>query len=159
MLRSLSPAGAPASAAGGLAVLQEMLRSWGIQPGYYIARDGSGLSRYDYLTADALTWVLTQMWLDPKHDERFRNALPVFGVTGNVAQRLKGSAAAGRVWAKTGSMSQVRSLSGYVVTAEGEPLVFAFLVTGFRTSFQDVDAAMDRALLRLAEFQHANHLP
>lgn len=159
LLRSLSPAGAPATAAGGLAVLQETLRSWGIQPGYYIARDGSGLSRYDYLTADALSWVLTQMWLDPRHDERFRNALPVFGVTGNVAQRLKGSPAAGRVWAKTGSMSQVRSLSGYVVTAEGEPLVFAFLVTGFRTAVPDIDAAMDRALLRLTAFQHANHLP
>jgi D-alanyl-D-alanine carboxypeptidase/D-alanyl-D-alanine-endopeptidase (penicillin-binding protein 4) len=159
LLRSLSPAGAPASAAGGLAAMEQTLRQWGIQPGYYLARDGSGLSRYDYLTADALTWVLTQMWLDPAHDERYRAALPVFGVNGNVAQRLKGSPASGRVWAKTGSMSQVRSLSGYVVTLEGEPLVFSFLVTGFRTTFQEVDAAMDRALLRMVEFVHANHLP
>lgn len=159
MLRSLSPAGQPASTAGGLTVLQEQLRQWGIAPDYYIARDGSGLSRYDYLTADALSWVLTQMWLDPAHDEQFRAALPVFGVSGNVASRLKGTPAAGRVWAKTGSMSQVRSLSGYVVTSEGEPLVFAFLVTGFRVPFRDVDAAMDRALARLVEFRHENHLP
>ena len=122
-------------------------------------RDGSGLSRYDYLTADALTWVLTYMWRDPSHAELYRASLPVFGVNGNVANRLKDTPASGRVWAKTGSMSQVRSLSGYIVTVEGEPLVFAFMVNGFRVPTREIDAAMDRAVLRLVEFRHASHLP
>ncbi len=39
---------------------------------YFLARDGSGLSRYDYLTADALTWLLTYMWRDPNHADLFR---------------------------------------------------------------------------------------
>jgi D-alanyl-D-alanine carboxypeptidase/D-alanyl-D-alanine-endopeptidase (penicillin-binding protein 4) len=63
------------------------------------------------------------------------------------------------VWAKTGSMSQVRSLSGYIVTAEGEPMVFAFIVNGFRVPAREIDAAMDRALLRLVEFKHSSHAP
>jgi len=152
LLRSLSPAGAPATTEAGLKVLAETLRSWGVSNNYYLARDGSGLSRYDYLTPDALIGVLTYMWLNPGLAENFRSTLPVAGVSGSLARRMKGTTAQGRVWAKTGSMSQVRSLAGYVVTTEGEPLVFAFMVNGFRVPQREIDAAMDRALLRLVTF-------
>jgi D-alanyl-D-alanine carboxypeptidase/D-alanyl-D-alanine-endopeptidase (penicillin-binding protein 4) len=151
MLRSLSVAGTDA---GGLEALRETLGGWGIAPELYLARDGSGLSRYDFLTADALTGLLTHIWNDPKHIEQYRAALPVTGLSGNLADRLKDTPAHGRVWAKTGSMSQVRSLSGYLMTQQGEPLVFAFLVTGFRVPQREIDAAMDRALLRLVSFTH-----
>ena len=153
MLRSMAPEGAPKSAAGGLKALEETLGDWGIFPQYFLARDGSGLSRYDYLTADAATWLLTHLWRDPKHAEAYKMALPVFGVNGNVANRLKETPAAGRVWAKTGSMSQVRALSGYLETLEGEPLVFSFIVNGFRVPQREIDAAMDKALLRLVQFK------
>ncbi len=159
MLRSLSPAGAPATAAGGLTTLAATLRRWGISPEFYLARDGSGLSRYDYLTADALIWLLTYMWADPAHADSFRSTLPVAGVSGSLATRLKGTPAEARVWAKTGSMSQVRSLAGYIVTTDGEPLAFAFLVSGFRVPAREIDAAMDKALLRLVEFKHPHTLP
>ncbi len=159
MLRSMAPAGAPKAAADGLTALEETLNDWGIFREYFLAKDGSGLSRYDYLTSDALTWLLTYLWRDPKHADLFRSTLPVFGVNGSVAHRLKDTPASGRVWAKTGSMSQVRSLAGYIVTVEGEPLVFAFMVNGFRVPTREIDAAMDRALLRLVEFRHASHLP
>jgi D-alanyl-D-alanine carboxypeptidase/D-alanyl-D-alanine-endopeptidase (penicillin-binding protein 4) len=157
MLRSMAPEPSQKSTAGGLAALESTMNDWGIFREYFLARDGSGLSRYDYLSADALSWLLTYVWADPKHAEPFRATLPVFGVSGNVANRLKDTPASGRVWAKTGSMSQVRSLSGYVMTAEDEPLVFAFIVNGFRVPAREIDAAMDRALLRLVNFTHASH--
>ena len=157
MLRSMAPDGAPKTAAGGLAALEETMNDWGIFRDYFLARDGSGLSRYDYLTTDALTWLLTHLWRDPGHAELYRASLPLFGVNGNVANRLKDTPVNGRVWAKTGSMSQVRSLAGYIVTVEGEPLVFAFMVNGFRIPQREIDAAMDRALLRLVDFRHENH--
>ncbi len=159
LLRSLSPAGQPATSAAGLVVLRETLRSWGISGDYFLARDGSGLSRYDFLTPDASIGVLTYVWLDPELDEGFRSSLPVMGVSGSLAERLRGTPAQARVWAKTGSMSQVRSLSGYVVTAEGEPLVFSFMVTGFRVPVREIDTAMDLALLRLVAFEHPSLLP
>ncbi len=156
MLRSMAPEGAPKSAGGGLTALEETMSDWGIFGDYFLARDGSGLSRYDYLSTDALTWLLTYLWMDPKHAELYRASLPVFGVNGNVANRLKDTPANGRVWAKTGSMSQVRSLAGYVETLDGEPLVFAFIVNGFRIPSREIDAAMDRALLRLIDFRHSS---
>ncbi len=55
LLRSLAPAGAPATTEAGLKVLRETLSRWGVCSDYYLARDGSGLSRYDYLSPDALT--------------------------------------------------------------------------------------------------------
>jgi D-alanyl-D-alanine carboxypeptidase/D-alanyl-D-alanine-endopeptidase (penicillin-binding protein 4) len=159
MLRSMAAEPTEKSTGGGLAALEETLNTWGIFRDYFLARDGSGLSRYDYLSADALTWLLTYLWADPKHAELFRSTMPVFGVSGNVANRLKDTPASGRIWAKTGSMSQVRSLSGYVVTGEGEPLVFAFIVNGFRVPAREIDAAMDKALLRLVDFKHTSHAP
>lgn len=159
LLRSLSPAGAPATGEGGLQVLRETLRTWGVAADYYLARDGSGLSRYDYLSPDALIGVLTYMWLNPALADDLRASLPLSGVSGSLAERLKGTPGEARVWAKTGSMSQVRALSGYVVTTEGEPLVFSFMVNGFRVPSREIDAVIDRALLRLVEFNHPSLLP
>ena len=151
--------GAPKTSAGGLAALEgRRMNDWGIFREYFLARDGSGLSRYDYLTADALTWVLTYLWRDPSHASGTAPHCR-FLESGNVANRLKDTSASGRVWAKTGSMSQVRSLSGYLVTVEGEPLVFSFMVNGFRVPAREIDAAIDRALLRLVEFRHSSHMP
>ena len=159
MLRSMAEGATDKSTAAGLEALEETLNDWGVFGDYFLARDGSGLSRYDYLSADALTWVLTHLWRDPKHAEAYRATLPVFGVNGNVANRLKDTPASGRVWAKTGSMSQVRSLSGYLMTADGEPLVFAFIANGFRVPTREIDAAIDKALLRLLDFKHSSHAP
>lgn len=157
LLRSIAPDGAPKSAAAGLKEVESTLNKWGISGQYFLARDGSGLSRYDYVSADALTWLLAYMWRDPNHADWYRASMPLFGINGTVANRLKDTPASGRVWAKTGSMSQVRSLAGYIVTGEGEPLAFAFTVNGFRVPQREIDAAMDRALLRLVAFRHQNH--
>ena len=159
LLRSLSPAGEPATTEAGLKVLTETLRGWGVSTKYYLARDGSGLSRYDYLSPDALVGALTYMWRHPALADNFRSSLPLAGQSGSLANRLKGTPAESRVWAKTGSMSQVRSLAGYVMTAEGEPLVFSFMVNGFRVPTREIDAAIDQALLRLVAFKHPSPRP
>jgi serine-type D-Ala-D-Ala carboxypeptidase/endopeptidase (penicillin-binding protein 4) len=153
LLRSLARPETPATAEAGLKVLGETLSAWGIAPESYIARDGSGLSRYDYISAEALTALLTHVWKDPKLSEVFRSTLPVAGVSGSLASRMKDTPASDRVWAKTGSMSQVRSLSGYIMTLEKEPLVFSLIVNGFRIPTREVDAVVEKALVRLVEFK------
>ena len=58
-----------------------------------IVADGSGLSRYDYLTADALVTVLRRMAQDPRHAAAFEATLPILGVDGTLERRLRGTRA------------------------------------------------------------------
>jgi serine-type D-Ala-D-Ala carboxypeptidase/endopeptidase (penicillin-binding protein 4) len=159
LLTALSPLASTAvaavpparNAALGLTVLQSTLESWGIAPTAFRSRDGSGLSRMDVVSADGLVRLLTRMWKEPRQRELFRSTLPVAGVSGTLAERLKNTAAVGRVWAKTGSMSNIRALSGYLETKAGEPLVFSVIVNNFVVPTSEVDAVVDRALLKLIE--------
>lgn len=157
LLYSMSPAGAEATAENGLAAVNETLKQWGIAPELYVARDGSGLSRNDYVAPDALVGVLAHLWRDPRHMEPFRSALPQAAVSGSLANRMKNTVAAERVWAKTGSMSNVRSLSGYLMTLDNEPIVFSIMTTGFRVPASQIDATMDEALVRLVKFPRELH--
>lgn len=157
LLRSLAPAGAEATAEAGLVVVNETLLNWGVKPELYVARDGSGLSRNDYLSPEALIALLTHVWGDDRHRAKFQSTLPQSATSGSLANRMKDTPAAARVWAKTGSMSNVRSLSGYLITLDGEPLVFSIIVNGFRVPSSRIDAAMDEALVRLVKFPRELH--
>ena len=152
MLVSMAPPGRPGTTDDGLVALRETLNSWQVPEASYIARDGSGLSRYDYVSADALLALLTHVWSEPKLAETFKSALPVAGLSGSLANRMKDTPAQGRIFAKTGSMSQVRSLSGYAMTLADEPLVFSIVVNGFHVPTKDIDAIIDSALVRLVAF-------
>ena len=144
--------GEPANEVAGLKALRETLTELGVDPALYASFDGSGLSRYDMLTAESLTQVLTTIWNDPVMLGPYRSALPVAGTAGSIENRLKGTPAAGRVWAKTGSMFNIDTLSGYIVTADDEPLAFSFLANNFTVPSSEIDAMMDEALLKLAGF-------
>ena len=145
--------GGPATTREGRRVLREVLQGWGIAPEQYLQADGSGLSRYNYLTADVLVAVLTRMYSDDRHYEPFIAALPVAGVDGTLAGRLKDTRAQANARAKTGSIANARALSGYVTSADGEPLVFSMIVNNFNVPQSQADAIIDRAVVRLAEFR------
>lgn len=153
LLMSMAPAGQPATTDAALIALRETMESWHVPAESYLARDGSGLSRYDYLSSDALLALLTHVWSEPTLAETFKSTLPVAGVSGLLANRMKETPAQGRVFAKTGSMSQVRSLSGYALTLADEPLVFSIVVNGFRVPTKEIDAIVDKALVRLVVYK------
>ena len=157
LLYSLAPTLSEATAEAGLEVVKDTLTAWNVAPEFYIARDGSGLSRNDYAAPDAFISLLSHMWKDPRHMEPYRSSMPNAGVDGTLSERLRSSVAAERVWAKTGSMSNVRSLSGYLMTLDNEPIAFSFMATGFRVPSSQIDATMDEALIRLVKFPRALH--
>ncbi len=135
----------------GRAVVREVLTGFGVPPDAYVLADGSGLSRYNYVAPEAVARVLEAMYRRPDF-EPFFAALPIAGVDGTLAGRLKGTRAAGNAHAKTGSLSNVRSLSGYVRAADGEMLLFVLLVNGFTVPQRVVEAAQDQVVERLANF-------
>ena len=118
-----------------------------------VVRDGSGLSRYDYVTAEAIATVLAHVYADARLRGPFEASLPIAGRDGSLANRMKGTAAEGNARAKTGSMSQVRGLSGYVTAADGEPLLFAILANNFETPAKVINDATDAIVVRLAAFR------
>ena len=155
-LKTLFGAGAgDGSAEGGQEIVREVLQSWGVPPEAYVLYDGSGLSRYNYVTAETLVTVLRQMYRDERHREAFLVTLPVGGQDGGtIARRFRGTLAAeGNVRAKTGSITNVRALSGDVTTFDGEPLVFSILANNFTQPQATIDAATDLAVERLAWVQ------
>lgn len=149
-LRTLGvPAGG--SARAGQKVVMEVLSAWGIPPEAYVLSDGSGLSRYNYVTPETLVTILRQMYRDPKHRQAFQVTLPVGGQDGGtIARRFKGTRAEGNVRAKTGSIANVRALSGYVTTLDGEHLVFSMIANNFTQPQATIDVATDLAVERLA---------
>jgi D-alanyl-D-alanine carboxypeptidase/D-alanyl-D-alanine-endopeptidase (penicillin-binding protein 4) len=139
-------------AAGGRDKLQSVLKSWDIASDSYVIADGSGLSRYNYVTSDALVRILQRVRADAKHAAAFTETLPVTGRDGTLSKRLAGTPAEGKVRAKTGTVDNVRAIAGYVETADGETLVFSIIANNFTASTSTIDAAADKALVRLATF-------
>jgi serine-type D-Ala-D-Ala carboxypeptidase/endopeptidase (penicillin-binding protein 4) len=136
----------------GRRMVREILRTWGVYADSFVIADGSGLSRYNYASAEALVRILRHLHEDPAHAEAFVPTLPVAGQEGTLSRRLQGTPAAGNVRAKTGSLAHVRALSGYVTTKDGEPLVFSMIANNFGVPAAEVDDAIDKALVRLAVF-------
>jgi len=137
------------TADSGRAVVERQLAEWGIAATSFAVRDGSGLSRHDYIAPDAIVRILDAMRRGPTF-ELFRAALPIAGVDGTIANRMRGTAAAGNVHAKTGFVDKARSLSGYVTTADGRLLIFSLLCNNWTTPSREVDQVADAIAVRLA---------
>lgn len=105
---------------------QDFYASAGIAADDVIQTDGSGLSRHDLVTPRAVVTLLKysqgQTWFAP-----YYASLPVAGIDGSLQDRMKGTVAAGRIHAKTGSVEHVRTLSGFAETPSGRRLIFSFL--------------------------------
>lgn len=135
-----------------IAAERAQLLTWGVAEDAIQIADGSGLSRFNVIAPDALLTILRRLY-EPNGASPFMEALPVAGVDGSLAERMRGTPAAGNARAKTGSMTNVRSLTGYVTTAEGEPLAFVIVANNFEGAPAIVTATMDRIVVRLAGFR------
>jgi serine-type D-Ala-D-Ala carboxypeptidase/endopeptidase (penicillin-binding protein 4) len=98
----------------------------GIAEDDVIQTDGSGLSRHDMVTPHAFVALLQFAQKQPWFAAYFAS-LPVAGVDGTLNERMKNSVIIGKIHAKTGSVSHVRTLSGYADTPGGRRLIFSFL--------------------------------
>ena len=131
--------------------LRKRLDAWGISNAGYQLVDGSGLSRRDAISADAVLSLLERM-ADPSAKSPFVTGLPIAGVDGSLSTRMKGTPAENNVRAKTGTMSNIRTLAGYVTTRDGEHLAFVVLINNFEGTGANANDALDAVAVRLASF-------
>ena len=122
----------------------------GIPEGDVIQTDGSGLSRHDLVTPRAFAAVLAyaqkQAWFPA-----FLASLPVAGADGTLNERMKEPPLAGKIHAKTGSVTHVRTLSGYAETPGGRKLLFSFLSNNQGAKNHEVHTAIDGVCLAMVE--------
>ncbi len=92
--------------------------------------DGSGLSMYDHVPATLFVNVLRQIYNDPDIYTFFYESLPISGYDGTLKQRLTDKATAGKIHAKTGTLTGSCTLAGYARTADGRDLAFCIMNSG-----------------------------
>ncbi len=127
----------------GAAEMKSFLAEAGIEPAGFNLLDGSGLSRLDLVTPATVMKLLRRMYDSPQR-ENWISLLPIGGQDGSLASRFVGTAAAGRVHAKTGSLSHVSALSGYIQRPDNTWLAFSILVNNYGGTAADVRGVMDR---------------
>ena len=114
-------------------------------------RDGSGLARADLVTPRATARLLEFMLTHP-HFTTFRESLPVAGFDGTLERRFKGTPVEGNLRAKTGTLSYVNALSGYLTTAGGQVLIVSLMGNNFVGPGREVTSVFDQIGVLLAEF-------
>ena len=128
----------------------DFFRASGIADGDVVLSDGSGLSRKDLVTPRAVVQMLryasTQTWGD-----LYRSTLPEAGEDGTLSDRMKGTPAAGRIFAKTGTIGHGNALSGYATSVHGERLLFSILGNNNNLHAQDANKVIDAICVAMVE--------
>lgn len=136
----------------GLAIVKAALTELGVDPTGYVLADGSGLSRHNLISPEALVQTLQAMANQPEAAV-YQASLPVAGVSGTLRDRLQNTPVQGNLWAKTGTMSGVTALSGYLKPINYPPLVFSVIVNQADQPASVLRRQIDDIVLTLARLQ------
>lgn len=112
-------------------------------------QDGSGLSPRNGVTADFFAKMLRLVAQDRDLFEPLLASLPQAGMSGSLRSKFKGTAAYGKLWAKTGTMGRVRTYAGYATNAGGKQLAFVVMANDYSGSGSAMRQKLDRFLLSL----------
>lgn len=110
--------------------IHKLITRIGLNPGDYKFADGSGLSLYNYVSAELLVGLLRFAYRNQNIYGQLYPALPIAGVDGTLEKRMKGAFTNGNVRAKTGTLTGISSLAGYCTAANGHHLAFAIINQG-----------------------------
>lgn len=122
--------GSPGSAEAGAHRVKEFLAEKGIDTLQLRIVDGSGLSRMNLVSPEATVRLLEEMY-NSSHFDAFYKSLPIAGIDGTIRGRMRRSVAEGNLRAKTGTLSAVTALAGYVQMADGEWLAFSIMMMNY----------------------------
>ncbi len=141
--------GPPGSARKGISLVKRLLDMAGVDTTKFRLVDGSGLSRYDLVSADIITKLLYLAYRKFSFAPEFLTSMPIGGRDGTLRKRFTEKRVFVR--AKTGTMTSVSSLSGYLETNSGRKLAFSIIINNFIGSVRLAKGIEDRIVLRLKE--------
>ena len=124
----------PASAKSARNIERQLIRKIGLDPARYRLADGSGLSLYNYVSAELETKLLRYAYQDENILPHLKQSLPIAGVDGTLKKRMRTGFAHANVKAKTGTLTGVISLAGYCKAANGHDLCFSIINNGIMHS-------------------------
>jgi serine-type D-Ala-D-Ala carboxypeptidase/endopeptidase (penicillin-binding protein 4) len=133
----------------GILLTVKFLKSLGLSDRSFEIVDGSGLSRRNLVTPKAMVLLLMAM----ASDRDFRNSLPIAGVDGTLVNRFKDTTAAGNLRAKTGTVSGVIALSGYVKPTDYDEIAFAILINNGNLPNRELRPLVDAIALLLSSLK------
>jgi D-alanyl-D-alanine carboxypeptidase/D-alanyl-D-alanine-endopeptidase (penicillin-binding protein 4) len=131
------------SRSAGLDELHAFLTEAGIEPEQYALFDGSGLSRMNEVTPHAVVTLLRFM-ANSQAKEDWSSLLAIGGVDGTLEKRMTARKVKARVIAKTGSLSHVSALSGYIERRHGNRFAFSILVNNYNGPSSDIRDLIDK---------------
>ncbi|NOX17754.1 MAG: D-alanyl-D-alanine carboxypeptidase/D-alanyl-D-alanine-endopeptidase [Chlorobi bacterium] len=137
--------GAPANAGKSVKVIEELITQIGLNPKDYRIADGSGLSHYNLVSTELMLNLLTYLYLNkPEEYETFYNSLAIGGVDGTLSARMFAKEILGNVRAKTGTLSGISTLSGYLTTQGNHKIAFSIFIQNFVEQYGAARSYQDR---------------
>lgn len=141
-----------------VAAINQSLQQLGIKPKEYFLVDASGLSRQNLITPQALVKVLRSM---SQHSDRqvtqaYRQSLAIAGTQGTLKKRFIDTPLQGNLWAKTGTLTGVGALAGYLQTQSNEPLVFSIIVNNSELENPAIRQAINQIALIISQLQQCS---
>jgi D-alanyl-D-alanine carboxypeptidase/D-alanyl-D-alanine-endopeptidase (penicillin-binding protein 4) len=134
----------------GARVVRQFMTEAGVDDNDFFLYDGSGMSPDDRIAprayAQLLSYASRTEW-----GQQWRDTFPTAGVDGTLVNRFKNSPLKGKLWAKTGTLNGVNTLSGYLTAASGKTLAFSILVNGHRPGSDVEEEAIDRIAEAIAQ--------
>jgi D-alanyl-D-alanine carboxypeptidase/D-alanyl-D-alanine-endopeptidase (penicillin-binding protein 4) len=146
--------GKPSSAENGLKVVDSLIARSGLDYRDYNIVDGSGVSHYNLVSTELMVELLKYIYKkSPDKYNIFLNSLPNAGIDGTLENRMRGTKAFNNVRAKTGTLSGVSTLSGYLKSANDHDIAFSIFTQNFKGSSRVVRRYQDRVCKFLSELK------
>jgi len=136
---------------GGLEAVYDFLEKKGMNTDGFFLLDGSGLSPMNSATTFQMASAIRIFLNDDEISDSFKNSMPVSAKSGSMRYMLKGTSAAGNVFAKSGGMERVRSYTGFIKTKKGKLVSFSMIANNFTCKSSQVRKKMEKLMLAIYE--------
>jgi len=135
----------------GIAAVNEFWKGRGIETRGFFMEDGSGLSARNGVTSKTMAQMMRKMFVDSKSFPNFHNLLAISGETGNFKYMGKNTLLQGNLHGKGGTMTRIRSYTGFITTRSKRKVAFAVIVNNFSCSGQAIRESLENLMLSIAE--------